>query len=338
MKVAVIGVGRMGRRHIKVVQDLGLSLVGICDENHEALKICQQENNVSPDKHYTSVKKMLNKTHPDCVIVATTSPMHCEYSCLAAEFGAHYILCEKPMAISLAQCNRMIAACKQHDAYLAINHQMRFMEQYTEPKKIINSEAFGGLSSITVVGGNFGMAMNGTHYFEMFRYMTDESPHEVTAWFSDEKVPNPRGLQFEDRAGSVRITTAQGKRFIMDISADQGHGIKVIYTGRYGQIVVDELNGEMSISVRKEEERNLPTTRYGCTSLDTVKKILPADATTPTKSVLNALIHGTNYPTGEEGQFAVATLVAAYCSNEQGHKPVIIDEENLPANREFPWA
>jgi hypothetical protein len=168
--------------------------------------------------------------------------------------------------------------------------------------------------------------------------MTDESPLEVTAWFSDEKVPNPRGSQFEDRAGSVRITTAKGKRFFMDISADQGHGIKVIYTGKYGQIVVDELKGEMFLSVRKEEERNLPTTRYGCTSLDTVKKILPADSTTPTKSVLNALIHEENYPTGEDGRLAIATLVAAYCSNEQGHKPVIIDVEKLPANREFPWA
>ena len=338
MKIAVIGVGRMGRRHVHVVQNLGISLVGICDQDPDALKICQQENNVSPDRHYTSAETMLKKTQPDCVIIATTSQMHCEYTCLSAESGAHYILCEKPMAISLAQCNRMIEVCKPQGIKLAINHQMRFMEQYTEPKKIINSEAFGGLSSVSVVGGNFGMAMNGTHYFEMFRYMTDESPREVTAWFSDEKVPNPRGPQFEDRAGSVRITTAKGKRFFMDISADQGHGVKVIYTGKYGQIVVDELKGEMFLSVRKEEKRNLPTTRYGCASLDTVRKILPADATAPTKSVLDALIHEDNYPTGEEGRLAVATLVAAYCSDEQGQKPVIIDKESLPVTREFPWA
>ena len=338
MKVAVIGVGRMGRRHVKVVQELGLSLVGICDQDPDALTICQQESNVSSDRHYTTVEKMLKKTRPDCVIIATTSPVHCEYTCLAAESGAHYILCEKPMAISLAHCNQMIKVCKQHDVCLAINHQMRFMEQYTEPKKIICSESFGGLSSVTVVGGNFGMAMNGTHYFEMFRYLTDEKPQEVTAWFSDEKVPNPRGPRFEDRAGSVRITTAQGKRLYMDISADQGHGIKVIYTGRYGQLVVDELKGEMFLSVRKEEERNLPSTRYGSASLENMKKIQPADATTPTKSVLDALIHETNYPIGEEGRLAVATLIAAYCSHEQGHKPVIIDEENLPVEREFPWA
>ena len=202
LKTAVIGVGRMGRRHVKVVQDLGLSLVGICDQSSDALKMCQQENGVSSDKHFTSVEKMLKNTHPDCVIVATTAPTHCEYTCLAAESGVQYILCEKPMAISLAQCNHMIKICKQNGADLAINHQMRFMEQYTEPKKIITSEAFGGISSITVVGGNVGIAMNGTHRFEMFRYITDEKPREITAWLSDEKIPNPRGPQFEDQAGS----------------------------------------------------------------------------------------------------------------------------------------
>lgn len=328
----------MGRRHVHVVQELGLSLVGICDQNTDALRLCQQENNISSDRHYTHVEHMLKETYPDCVIVATTSPMHCEYTCLAAEAGAQYILCEKPMAISLAQCNRMITVCKLNGARMAINHQMRFMEQYTEPKKIIYSEAFGGLRSVTVVGGNFGMAMNGTHYFEMFRYMTDEKPFAVTAWFSEEKVPNPRGPQFEDRAGSLRIITAQGKRFFMDIGADQGHGIKVIYTGKYGQIVVDELQGVIHTSSRKEEDRNLPTTRYGCNSLNTTKKIVPADAITPTKSVLNALIHGDNYPTGEEGRLAVATLVAAYDSDENGHKPVMVDEDTILTNREFPWA
>ena len=67
MKVAVIGVGQMGRRHVQVVQELGLSLVGICDQNSDALKICQQENNVSSHQHYTRVEKMLEKTKPDFV-------------------------------------------------------------------------------------------------------------------------------------------------------------------------------------------------------------------------------------------------------------------------------
>jgi predicted dehydrogenase len=189
-----------------------------------------------------------------------------------------------------------------------------------------------------VVGGNFGMAMNGTHYFEMFRYMTDESPDEVTAWFSPEEIPNPRGQQFEDRAGAIRITTSSGKRFYMEVSADQGHGIRVIYSGPYGQLTVDELSGKMELVVREDEYRNLPSTRYGMPAVTRDYSIEPADVIAPSKAVLNALINGTNFPSGEHGRLAVSALVAAYVSDESGHLPVKVDVKNLPIDRVFPWA
>jgi predicted dehydrogenase len=242
------------------------------------------------------------------------------------------------MGVSLAECDRMIDTCKAQGAKLAINHQMRFMPQYTEPKRIIQSAAFGGLSSVTVVAGNFGMAMNGTHYFEMFRYMTDENPFEVSAWFSKEGVPNPRGPQFMDRAGSVRMTTQSGKRFYMDIGADQGHGMLVVYAGPYGHLVVDELAGTMHLTVREEQYRSLPTTRYGMPNIKSVHSIAQADSVAPTKSVLDALINNKNPPSGEDGRRAVAALVAAYVSDEMGHMPVKLDEIDLPGDRIFPWA
>ena len=226
MRTVVLGAGRMGQRHIQVVKEMGLELVGICDPNPEALALAEKEQEIASELHYSNAPALLKDKKPECVVVATTAPTHCEYTCLAAELGASYILCEKPMAISTAQCDQMLETCAKHNTRLAINHQMRFMEQYTEPKRLINSVDFGGLTSVTVVAGNFGMAMNGTHYIEMFRYMTDEKPSEVTAWFSAGKVPNPRGPQFEDRAGSLRITTASGKRFYMEIGSDQGNGLK----------------------------------------------------------------------------------------------------------------
>ena len=192
MRTVVIGAGRMGRRHIQVVKEMGLDLVGICDPNPEALALAEKEQGIVSELHYSDAPALLKDKKPECVVVATTAPTHCEYTCLAAELGARHVLCEKPMAISMAQCDQMLETCAKYNTRLAINDQMRFMEQYTEPKRLINSEDFGGLTSVTVVAGNFGMAMNGTHYIEMFRYMTDESPSEVNAWFSPDKIPNPR--------------------------------------------------------------------------------------------------------------------------------------------------
>lgn len=333
----MIGAGRMGRLHMRSVRELRMALVGVADQRPEALAVASEEHSLLPEQCFSDASALLNDAKPDCVIVATTAPAHCAYTCAAAELGARYILCEKPMAVSLAQCDRMIDACRANGAKLSVNHQMRFMDQYTEAKRIVRSAAFGGLSSITVAAGNFGMAMNGTHYFEMFRYMTDEPPGEATAWFSDGTVPNPRGAEFEDRAGAVRLTTPSGVRFYMEASADQGHGVKVIYSGHHGQLVVDELAGKMYLSVREEQHRSLPTTRYGMPWVESVQEIQPAESLDPSKAVLDALVNDRCSPSGYDGRLAVETLVASYVSDENGHKSVSIDGD-LPRDRVFPWA
>lgn len=338
MRAVIIGAGRMGRRHVQVAREAGLEIVGICDHSHEALSLAEQEEGVPSNRLFTDVLTSLSRTRPECVIVATTAPTHAEFTCMAAELGAKYILCEKPMATSLSDCDRMLAACRTHGTRLAINHQMRFMDQYTEPKRLSGSDELGGLSGVTVLAGNFGLAMNGTHYFEMFRYMTAEPLVEVTAWFSTETVPNPRGPEFEDRAGSVRVVTASGKRLYLDASHDQGHGVQVTYTGRNGMITVDELAGKLRLVARQAEHRHLPTTRYGMPWSEEIREIPPADVIKPSAAVLRALIAGNNYPSGEDGRLAVATLVAAHISDEHGHIAVHLADDSLPRDRCFPWA
>lgn len=336
MKVAVIGAGRMGLRHVQVVRSLGLDLVGLCDARPEALQQALQ-GGVEAALHFSDARAMLEARKPDCVVVSTTCPSHAALTCLAAESGASHVLCEKPMASSLAECDQMLEACAQSGTKLAINHQMRFMEQYTLAREIVRSEEFGGLGSVTVIAGNFGIAMNGSHYFEMFRYLTDEPAAEAAAWFSPNRVANPRGPEFEDRAGSIRLETASGRRFYLEVGDDQGHGVRVVYAGRCGVLVVDELAGRMSVDVRDAPHRREPTTRYGMPGTERSIRIEPADSVAPSRAVLDALLHGEDWPTGEDGRLAVATLVAAYQSDESGHAPVRIDGR-LPRERRFPWA
>ncbi len=337
MKTAIIGAGRMGLRHLEVVRSMKLDLVGICDVSPDALR-CAGERGAAETTHFADAATMLQQVKPECVIVATTAPSHADLTCLAAKRGARYIFCEKPIAVSLKEAHRMLATCREHGVRLGVNHQMRFMEQYTLPKRLVESESFGGLASITVVAGNFGFSMNGTHYVEMFRFMAGGPPVLAQAWFSEEKVPNPRGPQFEDRAGAMRLTTASGKRLFMDLGADQGHGVQVTYAGRYGRITVDELSGDLDLVVRKAEHRDAPTTAYGMPWERTTRKIRPADSAASTRSVLEAVLEGKDYPTGEDGCLAIAALVAAYVSHENGHTPVAVREEDLPCDRVFPWA
>ncbi|MCT7995220.1 Gfo/Idh/MocA family protein [Laspinema olomoucense] len=337
MNVAIMGVGRMGRRHIYSSQKLGLSLKFVSDISEQSLAITKQELSLPDSLIADSISDVFTPPPPECIIIATTADSHCQLVCQAAEAGVQYILVEKPMAVSLEQCDRMIETCNRYGAKLAVNHQMRFMDQYTRPKRLLETEEYGGLTSMTVVGGNFGFAMNGTHYFEAFRYVANEAIVEVTAWFSPEIIPNPRGPQFEDRAGSIRAITASGKRLYIDIGSDQGHGIRAIYAAKNGMIAVNELSGEMVTSVREKKYTNLPTTRYGMPGVDSQQNIEPAEVIDSSAAVLNALINNTNNVSGECGRQSIAVLVAAYQSAENGSIPVRLDS-HLNRSRIFPWA
>jgi len=338
MKVAIVGLGRMGLRHLQVLKDLKLDVVGAFDLQDAARDKARGAFGLQPSILFTDAQMMFESVNPEFAVIATTAPSHPELVCLAAQNGTKAILCEKPMATSLADCDRMIEACAKSGTKLAINHQMRFMEQYTLAKEIVRDESFGGLSSVTVTAGNFGMAMNGSHYFEMFRYMSDETPATVSAWFSKDAVPNPRGPQFEDRAGAVRLTTPKGRRFYMDASSDQGHGMHVTYAGPCGRLDVDELAGRAHLVVRKSEHRTQPTTRYGMPWDERSIAMTPADVVAPTRAVVSALLAGNDYPSGADGRIVVEVLAAAYASNDQGGRAIELATANLPRDRVFPWA
>lgn len=338
MKAVVLGTGRMGRRHIDVVRRAGLQLVGIADPRAESLAAAKSEFGLSDDLLEPDAGKLLRNVKAEVVIVSTTAPTHGELTCAAAQAGARFVLCEKPMATSLAECTRMIETCAKSGTALAINHQMRVMEQYTKIREIIEGQDFGGWSSINVIAGNFGIAMNGTHYFELLRWLADSEPAMVSAQFDEQLVPSPRGREFADRSGVVRVTTKSGKRLVLEVGVEHGHGVRVVYAGKWGMATADELRGHISVSCREAQYRDLPTTRYGMPARHQEIEVAPADAVEPSLRVLERLLSGSDYPTGQDGRSAVAAFAAAVVSNESGGRAVPVDLASLPVTRTFDYA
>jgi predicted dehydrogenase len=336
MKICVIGLGRMGRRHITAARNAGFELAGVSDLSADAIATTLTECGVDEAMAFSHAGRMLAELRPDAVVVSTTAPSHCEFVCAAAAAGVRFILCEKPMATSLEECDRMIAACRAAGARLAVNHQMRFMEQYTSIKALIDTPEFGGLRSMVVSASNFGLAMNGSHYFEAFRYLAGDVV-EISCWFDPSNVPNPRGPQYVDRSGQLRGVTASGARLIMELGGDLGHGVEVIYGCRNGQILVDELAGFVRAIHRAAEYRDLPTTRYGMPAKEFQRKIAQAEVTRPTEDLWRAVLAGGSYPDGEAGRHALSVLVAANLSGETGGNKVTLGA-GLPLERKFMWA
>lgn len=338
MRIGVIGAGRMGLRHVQVARNLGWPVVGVADSNAAALSKAATDFGLDGSHLFESADALFARTRLEGVVIATTAPSHAPLVLQAAAAGVKYILCEKPMAVSIAQGEQMLQACRERGALLAVNHQMRFMEQYTCIKERIDQPQFGGLRSVVVLGSNFGLAMNGTHYFEMFRYLTGQEVASVSAWLDDDDVPNPRGPMFLDKGGQIRGSNRSGQSLLLDCSTSVGHGVQVAYLCRNGQIIVDELSGHVRAIHRKAEFADLPTTRYAMPADEIVTSITPADVIEPTQSVWQSLVSGANFPDGEAGLHAIRCAAAASASHEIGGRPVALSSAELNKNRVFPWA
>ena len=338
MNFVVIGTGRMGKEHIRAGIKAGLTLSGLCDQSRTRLNAVAMEFGVSDKLCFSNYMQLLGDVDAPLVIIATTANMHAELVIAAAKAGAKYILCEKPMATSIADCHSMIKVCEDNEVQLAINHQMRFMDQYQNIKKELEGGHLGNLGSMNVVAGCFGLAMNGSHYFEAFRYLTGSRIEAVSSHFSPDKLANPRGVDFQDVAGELLCIAKSGQRLLISAGGDQGHGMTVTYATGYGHIFCDELQGIYYVTARKPEFRNEPSSRYGL-PCNRLKRNFPlADNFNSTYSVLESLIAGTDYPNGCDGLRVIETLVAAYKSAEKQGEFVMTDDLSSHENVRYPWA
>lgn len=335
----LVGAGRMGQAHAQALRELGITLSAVCDRRAEARDGLGEAFGVPAARRFADATAMFETAGaPDLVVIATTADTHCALTCDAARAGASAILCEKPMAGSLEECDAMIQACHRADARLAINHQMRFMDQYRVVKEELASGRLGRLGSMNVVGGAFGLAMNGSHYIEAFHFLTGSRPARAAAYFTGDPIPNPRGPDFFDQGGDFRFVADSGQRLSLSIGHDQGHGMTAIYAAERGHMFVDEMQGEAVVTTRKPEHRDAPTTRYGM-PWDRRSLTFPrADNVAPTRAVAEALLAGNDFPDGEAGRAVVAAIAACYLSAERGGMPVALNETATAADRRFPWA
>ena len=337
MDFVIVGIGRMGKLHIKAAQSLGLRLAGICDRSTDRIQEVAIEYSLPASHCFSRSATMFETVRAPVTLIATTADHHAELVVSAAKHS-RYILCEKPMATSLSDSERMIAACNRSNTQLAINHQMRFMERYTRIRDELLEGRLGRLGSMNVVAGNFGLAMNGSHYFEAFRFLTGSKIRSVAASFSPTVFVNPRGPKFRDAAGALLCLAESGQHFLLSAGEGQGHGLTVTYATEWGHIFCNELEGMYLATARKPEHRDLPSTRYGM-PWDSWERTFPVDENMQiTAAVLKALLAGNDYPTAQDGQHTLACLVAAYKSSENGGRPVSLDDVSDCSSMVFPWA
>lgn len=123
MKVAVIGVGAMGRNHARVYSELpNVTLVGVADADAQTAE--NVANRYSTDA-YTDYVKLLDEHKPDAVTLAVPTVEHLAVALQVIQRGIH-LLVEKPIAFTVEEGQQIIAAAEQVGVKLMIGHIERF--------------------------------------------------------------------------------------------------------------------------------------------------------------------------------------------------------------------
>src|SRR5215471_2852079 len=108
LRVALVGMGRIGRTHLRVLTETDAAeVVGVYDLNSALAHERAQEAGVR--RVYASWEEVLEDTDVDCVGVLLPHDLHEQYAVEAVEAGKH-VVCEKPLAPTVPECDRMLAA------------------------------------------------------------------------------------------------------------------------------------------------------------------------------------------------------------------------------------
>lgn len=156
VKVAIIGYGGIARNHNTSYHalaglDVPVELVAVCDKNTERLtqkldfNLGGGETPLPEGIHiYSDIDDLLTKEDFDVADICLPSFLHKDMAIKCLEAGKH-VLCEKPMALSLSDCEAMVEAKNKSGKSLMVAHVLRFTQPYRYLKEHVEKGTYGEL-------------------------------------------------------------------------------------------------------------------------------------------------------------------------------------------------
>jgi predicted dehydrogenase len=146
-RVALVGAGRIAAVHLGFAKGVkNARIVGICDPVAGRAEELAKQKQVSP-YCTTDLDAMLRETEPSIVHVLTPQATHADLAIRAMEAGAN-VLVEKPMAMTVEDCDRMIAAARLHGRRICVDHNRLFDPVIVKARALVERGAIGEVVSV----------------------------------------------------------------------------------------------------------------------------------------------------------------------------------------------
>jgi predicted dehydrogenase len=317
----------------------GADVVAIADPNPTALTARASDWRV--ERSYHDYRELLASGEVEAVSICAPTFVHHPATLAAAAAGVH-VLCEKPLALSLAEADEMIAACQAAGVVLMVNHQLRSHAAGWHAKRLLEAGDLGTLShlrlrqahdwggAVTVgpsfatraVAGGGTLLDNGTHLFDLARYFGGEVS-EVFARIASRVY-----------ATEVEDTAHASLRFASGAIAT----VEVAWTATgweegwwlYGSRGSFEYTNRSGSPIARHQHRTSTGTSWGETDLNEYRYAGDSAHARHVRAFLAAVRgEAPNICSGQDGREAMRLVLTAYASAER-NTPVAATEAITP--------
>jgi myo-inositol 2-dehydrogenase / D-chiro-inositol 1-dehydrogenase len=329
IRFCLVGAGRAGQVHAEsLVQHIpDGKLVALVDPNLSALE--KTAGRFGIEAKFTSLEEAIDQVAFDAVIISTPTFTHRELATIAAAREKH-IFCEKPMALTMEECDAMIAAAERNSVLLQLGFMRRFDPDFQAAMARIEAGEIGQpmvIKSLTHGPGlppawardlrssNGMLAEVNSHDWDAVRWLAGSNPDRVYAEVSNFKgqkhgVDTP---SFYDTAlVSIRFESGALGAISGVCPCDYGYDARVEIIGEKGLLQIGDVRGQ-SVVVCTDRDRGLVTPiyrswpeRFASAYVREMKHFLECIRSGSRPSV-----------NGRDGRWAVAGVLAATRSFQQ---------------------
>jgi len=275
LRLAIVGAGRCGTVHAENASRwLSTAELGcIVDINEALARRIGAELGVPA---FTSVEEALAHAAVDAVVITTPTFTHAEIAIAAAGAGKH-VFCEKPMALDVEDCDRMIAAAEAAGVVLQMGFVRRYQPEFVEARRRIEAGRIGEpmiVKSLTRGPGlppqwahdlrrsNGMLAEVCSHDFDCVRWLSGSEIARVYAETANVKG-GARGVAAADFYDNAVVTLRFESGALGTIDgtcpADFGYDARVEVLGSEGLLVVGEHRATALLEIRTRGSGEVPT-------------------------------------------------------------------------------
>jgi predicted dehydrogenase len=338
LKFGVVGCGRISGNHMRALASahVGAELVAVADVQEERARATSGQYHVP---YYLDYHEMIER-HPEIDVIGVLTPTgyHARHVIDLARYGKHFVV-EKPMALRVSDCDRMIAACRKNGCRLFVVKQNRYNPAVVAARRALEAGRFGKMVMGTVrvrwkrdqayyardawrgtweLDGGV-MAQQASHHLDLLQWFMGpvrQVQCQIATRLMDIEVEDTAAALFTFESGALGVFEATTATRPNDLEASLSilgeRGTVILGGNAVNRIDHWQLDPELPEDerIRAGASQDVPNV-YGHGHVDYLAAVVRA-----------ILDHRSGLVEGEEGRKNVQILTALYESAARGGIPV----------------